>query len=103
MPGNGNSQLNYQQRKQLQKENVLKRQTSNEQYKLAKQSSQASGQPQYQGQITTTVRQNSLSSSQNEPKLGPHKAMTNNFMAGSRPMSSNQQPGAIVMQNHAAN
>ena len=103
MPGNGNSQLNYQQRKQLQKENVLKRQASNEQYKLNKNpgSNQASAS-QYgkEYQLSSNNRGNSL----DDNKVGPHKAaMTNNYMAGhnSRPVSSNVQPN-IMMQNQNA-
>ena len=91
MPGNGNSRVNYQQRKSLKKT------SSNEQYKLQNQGgSQAA---YHQGVAGAGTRGNSVNSSQNEPiKYSSHhqQPLTQNYI--SRPTSGSASHGGGVIQ-----
>ena len=109
MPGNGNSQVNYQQRKSLKKT------ISNEQYKLQNQggpnsvNTNASGtgiQFHQASSVGMNTRGNSLNSSQNEPVKITNNAssqlqyqqapMTQNFIQ--RPTSNGNSHGGGVIQ-----
>ena len=85
MPGNGNSQMNYQQRKSLKKT------SSNEQYKVTNQ------------QYKNASRGGSMNSSQNEPtkyqNMANNSEQENQFkIMKMRPTSNTNSHGGGVIQ-----